>query len=89
NYPNGRLVHHLPIELVKWVISQMSIADMVSYTGTPRANYIIMHEAISSCFRQVVAMFSLEVNTFLEIIFAHHAVISGSLALYLFDPWHR
>ncbi|KIJ10456.1 hypothetical protein PAXINDRAFT_86069 [Paxillus involutus ATCC 200175] len=31
-------------------------------------------------------MFSLEVNTFLEIIFAHRAVISGSLALYLFDP---
>ncbi|KIJ10854.1 hypothetical protein PAXINDRAFT_85397 [Paxillus involutus ATCC 200175] len=47
-----------------------------------------MHEAIGGRFRQVVTIFTPDINTFLEIIFVHCVVISRSLALYLFDPSH-
>ena len=62
---------------------------MVAYGGTSHANYVVMHNAIVNHMKTVIEMFTQDYSALMHIMDVHHAIISRSAALWVFQPSSR
>ena len=74
------------MEIVRKVQQLMLVADMVAYGGVSHENYIAMHNAIVDHTKIAVGMFTQDYCAFMQMLDVHHAVISESTALWVFQP---
>ena len=73
----------LPIELVSKIWHFMTIVDLLRYAWTSKANYNDVHNAIRKTVHGLLASFCASPQRFLDVLEREHAVISGSVALYV------
>lgn len=75
----------MPVEIVTKIQSVMSVADMVAYGAASHNNYVAMHNAIVRCMWCVISKFTRHHTAFMQMLTVYHAVISGSVALWVFQ----
>lgn len=85
-FSNGLLADRMPVEVVEKVINTLSFADMAAYGATTKSNFAIMQCAVLQRVRKILEDFGIPFTTFMDMMDVHQAVISGSMALYMFDP---
>jgi len=80
----GDISLFLPLEMVAKVWSELTMADLIVYGGTSKANYAIVQASIRSSLEHLLLPFvrSGGVNQFLSVLSTERAVISGSMALF-------
>ena len=76
----------LLVEIANKVVAVMLFTDVVTYRMTMKRNYTIMHSAICKQIQVFMEDFNVLVASFMQMLEVHHAVISGSHMLHMFDP---
>ncbi|KAH7917039.1 hypothetical protein BV22DRAFT_1052728, partial [Leucogyrophana mollusca] len=87
NIDAGALIALCSVEVVHKVCGFLDVRDISMYGATARQNYIAMHHYLSD--ERVIACirpFLPKPCAFVDVMRTHGCAISGSVALYYFDP---
>ncbi|KAH7917684.1 hypothetical protein BV22DRAFT_979405, partial [Leucogyrophana mollusca] len=83
----GILISCCSVEIMQKICDLLCAADLVIYGATAKKNYLALHDYLGSKrLHDTIRVFMSDPASFISMMRTHGCAISGSLALYFFNP---